>query len=131
MPRPRSSHPTELELQILRILWDRSPLPVRAIRAALAQGGRALAHTSVITTLGVMVRKEYLGRNKKGNAFLFWPAITREEVSDGMLSDIVHRVFDGSPTALMASLFNTSDVDSDEIEELRRLINRKAKEQSS
>ena len=130
MARPKSSHPTELELQILKILWDRSPLPVREIRLALADGGRELAHTSVITTLGVMVRKMYLGRTKQGNAFLFAPEITREEVSDGMLSDIVIRVFDGSPTALMASLFNTSDVDSNEIKELRRLINRKAKEQS-
>ncbi len=130
MARPKSPHPTELELQILKILWERSPLPVREIRLALADGGRESAHTSVITTLGVMVRKKYLRRTKQGNAFLFTPGITREEVSDGMLGDIVHRVFDGSPTALMASLFNTSDVDSDEIKELRRLINRKAKEQS-
>ena len=129
MARPKSSHPTELELLILKILWDRSPLPVREIRLALADRGRELAHTS-ITTLGVMVRKRYLRRAKQGNAYLFTPAITREKVSEGMLSDIVNRVFDGSPTALMASLFNTSDVDSREIKELRRLIDRKAKEQS-
>ena len=102
MARPKSPHPTELELQILKILWDRSPLPVREIRLALADGGRELAHTSVITTLGVMVRKKYLNQTKRGNAFLFTPKITREEVSGGMLGDIVSRVFDGSPTALMA-----------------------------
>lgn len=130
MARPKSSHPTELELLILKILWDRSPLPVREIRLELADRGRELAHTSVITTLGVMVRKRYLRRAKQGNAYLFTPAITREKVSEGMLSDIVNRVFDGSPTALMASLFNTSDLDRREIKELRRLIDRKAKEQS-
>lgn len=130
MARPISSHPTKLEFQILKVLWGRSPLPVRDIRLALADGGRELAHTSVITTLGIMVRKNYLRRTKQGNAYLFAPAITRKEVSGGMLGDIVNRVFDGSPTALMASLFDTSDVDSDEIQELRRLINRKAKEQS-
>ncbi len=73
MARPKSLHPTELELQILKVLWDRSPLPVREIRQALADGGRDLAHTSVITTLGVMVRKRYLRRTKQGNAFLFAP----------------------------------------------------------
>jgi predicted transcriptional regulator len=130
MARPKSSYPTELELQILKILWDRSPLPVREIRSALAEGGRELAHTSVITTLGIMVRKAYLGRSKQGNAFLFSPEISREAVSDGMLGDIVHRVFDDSPTALMASLFSTSDIDPEEIKQLRRLINRKAQEQS-
>jgi len=131
MARPKSPYPTELELQILKILWDRSPLPVREIRQALAADGRDLAHTSVITMLGVMVRKGYLRRTKQGNAFFFEPEITREEVSDGMLSDIVDRVFDGSPAALMASLFNASDVDSGELRELRRLINQKAEEQSS
>lgn len=130
MARPKSPHPTELELQILKVLWERSPLPVREVRVALADGGRELAHTSVITTLGVMVRKKYLRRTKRGNAYLFTPRITREEVSDGMLSDIVRRVFDGSTTALMASLFNASDVDRDEIRELRRLIDQKAEEQS-
>ena len=130
MARPKSSYPTELELQILKILWNDSPLSVREIRLVLAGGGRELAHTSVITTLGVMVRKRYLKRTKQGNAFFFAPEISRKEVSDGMLGDIVDRVFDGSPTALMASLFDASDIEPHEIKELRRLINRKAKEQS-
>ena len=61
MPRPASEHPTDLELQILKILWDReTSLTVREIRDALAQDGRDLAHTSVITTLGTMVEKGQL-----------------------------------------------------------------------
>jgi len=58
MTRPKSAHPTELELPILKILWQRLPQPVREIRQSLADGGRDLAHTSVITTLGVMVQKK-------------------------------------------------------------------------
>ena len=131
MARPKSSHPTELEWQILKVLWDRSPLPVREIRQALADGGRDLAHTSVITTLGVMVRKRYLRRTKEGNAFLFSPIVSRDDVSNGMIGDMVKRVFDGSPVALMASLFNASEIDRAELDDLRRLINRKAKEHSS
>lgn len=130
MARPKSSYPTELELQILKILWTRSPQPVREIRQSLADGGRDLAHTSVITTLGVMVEKRYLRRKRVANAFEFTPRVTREEISQKMLGDLCHRVFDGSPTALMASLFDSSKVDPDEIKELRRLINRKAKEDS-
>lgn len=130
MARPKSLYPTELELQILKVLWDRSPLPVREIRQTLANDGRDLAHTSVITTLGVMVRKRYLRRAKEGNAFLFSPRVSRDEVSNGMVGDMVNRVFDGSPAAMMASLFNASEIDRDELDELRRLINRKAKDQS-
>lgn len=130
MARPTSEHPTDLELQILKILWERSPLPVREIRMALGEAGRRLAHTSVITTLNIMVRKGSLRRKKEGNRFLFEPRVKREEISERMLDDLVHRVFDGSAAAVMLSLFQRSEVDSDELRELRRLVNRKMKERS-
>jgi BlaI family penicillinase repressor len=130
MARPASGHPTELELQILKILWHRSPLPVREVREGLANQGRAIAHTSVITTLNTMVGKRYLKRTKAGKAFLFVPRVSREQVSEGMLGDVVERVFDGSPSAVMVSLFHCAEIDEEELKELRRLINRKMKEQA-
>ncbi len=131
MPHPPSDYPTGLELQILKILWRDAPLSVREVRARLAEEeGRKIAHTSVITTLNIMVGKKYLRRSKQKNAYLFRSRVTREEVSEGMLSDLVGRVFDGSAASLMLSLFNCSEVDEDELKELRSLIRRKAKEQS-
>ncbi len=128
MARPRSEYPTELELQILKVLWQRSPLPVREVREALAEGGRDLAHTSVITTLNVMVRKKYLRRRMQGNACLFEPRVSREEASRRMLGDMVHRVFDGSAKAVLLGLFDCAELDASELRELRRLIDEKAKE---
>lgn len=130
MARPASEHPTELELLILKILWEQAPLPVRDIRAHLAEHGRKLAHTSVITTLNIMERKKYLKRSRQGTAFLFEPRVSREETSKGMLSDVVNRVFDGSPSATMLTLFNSADIDEGELKELRKLINRKLREKS-
>ncbi len=130
MARPASTHPTELELQILKVLWRDSPLPVREIRTALADDGRELAHTSVITTLNIMVRKKYLKRSRQGTAFLFAPLVSQNDVSATMLGDVVHRVFDGSPTATMLSLFDCACVDEDELKELRRMINRRLREHS-
>lgn len=129
MPSETVGQPTELELRILKVLWDEAPLPVRAIRKRLAEQGRDLAHTSVITTLNTMFDKLFLDREKQANAFLFSPRVTREEVSQRMLGDVVSRVFDGSAAAVMLSLFDCSDVDADEIKEMRRLFNRKVKEQ--
>jgi BlaI family transcriptional regulator, penicillinase repressor len=106
MVRPTSEHPTELELELLKILWRESPLAVRDVRAALAAAGRDLAHTSVITTLNVMVRKKYLRRSMQGNACLFAPRISRQDASRRMLGDIVNRVFDGSAKAVVLSLFD-------------------------
>ena len=128
MARKSSDQPTELELRILRILWDESPLPVREVRQRLADSGRDLAHTTVITTLNVMVDKGQLKRKKDGKAFLFSPKIAREKTSREMLGRLVDRVFDGSASAVMASLFDHNDPDTEELVELRRLLNKKLKE---
>ncbi len=130
MARPRSEHPTELELEILKVLWDDSPLPVREVRARLeAEADRPLAHSSVITMLNIMHRKGFLRRRKQGKAFLFSPKVKKENVTGGIMGDLLSRVFNGSPSELVLNLLETADLDSDELAELRKLITRKAREQ--
>lgn len=130
MPRPVSRYPTELELQILKILWRTSPLLAREVQSALKEDGRSLAKTSVITTLNTMFQKKYLTRKKQGNTYLFAPRITEEQVAGRVLDDVVDRVFDGSTAAVMLSLFDVRKIDKDELQELRTLIDRKLKEPS-
>jgi predicted transcriptional regulator len=129
MARPESKHPTELELEILKILWDESPLPVRDVRRQLDKAVRPLTHSSVITMLNIMYRKGFVSRRKEGKSFLFWPKLTREVVAGSILGDLVARVFNGSPTAMVLNLIETADLDSDELAELRKLIARKGREQ--
>ncbi len=131
MARPKLEHPTQLELQILKLLWQRSPLPVREVRQALIEAGRDVAHTSVITTLNAMTRKKYLRRSMQGNACMFAPRISRENVQGGMLSDMVNRVYDGSAKELVLGLFDCGELDAEDLKELRALINRKTKEQKN
>jgi BlaI family transcriptional regulator, penicillinase repressor len=127
--RPGSEYPTELELEILKVLWDESPLPVRDVRRRLEeQAKRPLTHSSVITMLNIMVRKGYLKRQKQGKAFFFSPRVERQRVSGGIVGDLLARLFNGSPAAMVLNLIETADLDHDEMGELRRLINRKAKE---
>ncbi len=131
MARPASRYPTELELEILKILWDRGPLPTRDVRVALAAGGtgRDLAHTSVVTILNIMVKKKYLRRTKCGAAYTFHPLVERDGISQTMLDDLVDRVFDGSAAHLMLNLLERTDLEAGEIRRLRELIRRKAKEE--
>lgn len=125
-----AAQPTPLELKILKILWEESPLLVRDIRDRLAQQGRDLAHTTVITTLNTMCDKKQLSRKKRGNALLFAPRVKQQTVTKSMLTDLVNRLFDGSASALALSLFDHSDLDAEEIRELRRLLNERAQEMS-
>jgi predicted transcriptional regulator len=128
MARPASKYPTELELQILKVLWDKSPLLARDVQCALATDGRELAKTSIITTLNTMVVKRYLSRTKQGNMYLFSPQISGSEVGDRVLGDVVDRVFDGSTSAVLLKLFDVKEIDVDELKELRRIIDRKLKD---
>ena len=128
MARPASRFPTELELQVLQLLWQLGESSVMSVRDALAeQCDRDIARTSVVTTLNVMTDKGLVHRRQEGRAYLFSYAVTQEETSQGMLGDLIDRVFDGSAEALLLNLLDSEHVDDDEHRALRRLINRKRK----
>ena len=125
MARPPSRYPTELELQVLQILWQAGESSVMDVRDALAkERDRDIARTSVVTTLNVMADKGLVHRRQLGRAYLFSYAVTQEEVSKGMLGDLLDRVFDGSAEALLLNLLDSEHVDDEEHRALRRLINR-------
>ena len=130
MTKKKPSHPSELELLILKVLWESSPQTAREIRDHLDRRGRDLAHTSVITTLQKMVRKEQLRQlaPASGKSLRFEPRVSESGVSGGMLGDFVDRVFDGSTEALMMSLFDVSDLDEEKLKRLRKLVNQKMRE---
>ena len=128
MARPASEHPTELELSILKVLWQEAPKTVDDVRGALAAAGRELTHSTVITIMNIMVRKGYLQRAKKGRAFEFTPVLEEKSVGQSMVQDLLNRVFDGSAHSLVLQLLETADVDSTELQAIRQLINRKVKE---
>lgn len=122
MARKKSKHPTELELEILKVLWEQSPLPVREVRVALEARGRQLAHTSLITTLNVMVEKGYASRQEAGRGYAFSPAVSRASVSKGMVGDLVDRVFEGSSKSLLLSLLDHQHLNASERREFTAAI---------
>ena len=129
MARPASIHPTDFELEILKVLWNDSPQTVRDIRERLAKKGRDNAHTSVITMLNIMVDKGYLDKKKNGKSYLFWPIVSQADVSQKMLGDMVSRVFGGSAKSLVLNLIDGEEIEEQELLELRKLINQKVREQ--
>lgn len=127
MARPPSKHPTELELEILKILWRDGPLSARAVRDLL-EPFRDLTYTSVITIMNIMVRKKYLRRSKADVGYLYKARITQASTTGGMLRDLVDRAFDGSVATLMVNLLESSEMNPAELAQLRELLERKTKE---
>jgi len=127
MARPTSRHPTELELEILKVLWRDGPAPVRQVRDAIA-GFRDLAATSVTTVMNIMVEKRYLARRKAGASFVYRARVTEKATTRRMLRDLLDRAFDGSAAAMMLGLVETADLDAREVGALRALLRRKSGE---
>jgi BlaI family transcriptional regulator, penicillinase repressor len=129
MARPASKYPTELELEILKVLWRDGPASVRQVRDAL-EPFRDLAYTSVMTVMNIMAEKGYVRRGKQGGGYVYRPRIKQESTVRGMLRDLVDRAFDGSAAALMVNLLETGDLDAEELRRLRELVNQKSEEQT-
>jgi predicted transcriptional regulator len=127
MPRPATGHPTELELEILKVLWQQQPLSGQEVRDALAPG-RDLTYSSVMSMLGIMEEKGYVRRRKSGGRFVYSPRITQAATGRRMLRDLVDRVYGGSALDVMVNLLETSQVDPEELKELRALIQRKSEQ---
>jgi len=124
MARRASQFPTELELEILKILWRQGEGSVRQVREQLS-GFRDLAHTSVMTMMGIMTVKGYLKRTKKSKGYIYKPRVSKEQTARKMLGDMVDRVFHGSTMAAMVHLLEIGDIDDKELTELQRLIRQK------
>jgi len=123
MARPTSKHPTELELEILKVLWREGPQPVARVREAIADF-RELAITSVTTVMNIMVRKGYLRKAKDGGSYVYTARVGEAATTRRMLKDVVERAFDGSAAAVVAGLLETADLDDGEIKRIRELLDR-------
>lgn len=119
--------PTELELEILKVVWQIQPADVRQVRDALAEV-RDLAYTTVMTMMSIMVDKGFLKRVKDGRKYIYQAVYHEQKASRNILRDIVDRVFGGSTTAVVQHLLESSEIDDDELKQIRSLINRKARE---
>ncbi len=123
MARRPSKHPTELELEILKVLWRHGPLSARKVRDALADF-RDLSYYSVMTIMNIMRRKNYLSRKKEGASYVYRPRVTERATTGRMLKDIIERAFDGSATAVMLHLLESSNLDEEEIGKIRAFLDR-------
>jgi predicted transcriptional regulator len=121
MARPKQTHPTSGELEVLKILWDRGPSTVREVMEVLNEV-RPRAYTSVMSLLNVMTEKGLLVREPQGRAFLYRPHRDRGRTLRRILGDLVGRAFEGSTSQLVAHLLDQTKPTDEELEEIRRAI---------
>jgi BlaI family penicillinase repressor len=121
MARPPSQHPTDGELEILRVLWDRGPSSLSEICEALRQS-REVATTTVATMLRLMLDKNLVRRKPVTRGHQWSAAVTQNATARSMVGKLVDGVFDGSASRLAVHLVEAGQLSPSELTELRKLI---------
>lgn len=116
-----SPKPSDLELQVLSVLWQSGPSTAREVRQAMPDGKRR-AYTTVLSVLQVMEKKGLVTHTSKGLAHVYRPAVTKRRVLRPLLRSLVTNVFGGSPALAMAHLLSETDVSDSELRQIRKLL---------
>ncbi len=114
--------PTEAELDILNVLWDRGPSTVREVHETLYRDEGA-GYTTALKLLQVMHAKGLVERDDSQRAHVYRPFASKESTQKRFLTDMVQRVFDGSPSQLVLhALGNNPRASRQELAEIRALL---------
>jgi predicted transcriptional regulator len=115
----------DLQLAIMRVLWNEGEATVASVHEALL-AERGLAHTTIATMLSKMERKGVVRHRTEGRQFVYRARVSEEEVHRSMVSELTERLFEGRAAALVSHLLTEQEIDAGELAELKRLIEARA-----
>ena len=92
--------PTDAELAILSVLWDRGPSTVREVHEAL-QASQRSGYTTVLKLLQIMTEKGLVTRDESQRAHVYGPRMSEQRTQRQLLGDLVDRAFGGSSAKLV------------------------------
>ena len=118
---PEPPPPTEAELDVLRVLWDRGPSTVREVFEAIARD-KGVVYTTVLKQMQVMHQKGLLARSERFRSHVYEPAVERAATQQQLASSILQRAFGGSARSLLQSALAGRKVKPAELDEIRQLL---------
>jgi predicted transcriptional regulator len=117
----RLSKPTDAELAILRVLWERGPSTVRQVHEALA-GTRETGYTTTLKLMQIMADKGLVKRNEAARTHVYSAIAGEAQTQQQLLRDLADRAFGGSAAALVLRALSAEDTSESELREIRKLI---------
>jgi BlaI family penicillinase repressor len=113
--------PTTAELEILHVLWNRGPSTVREVLDALNEK-KDMGYTGVLKLLQIMTAKGTVRRDESQRAHIYEACRPADQTKRQLAADMLQRVFEGSASQLMMHALAGHRTSSEEIEELRRIL---------
>ncbi len=110
-----------VQLRIMKVLWREGLATAREITDALS-GESDIAHSTVQTLLRKLEAKGAVGHEAQDRTFVFRALVTEEAVTHSATHDLVARLFDGSPSGLVAHLVKNERLSSEELDRIRKVV---------
>jgi BlaI family penicillinase repressor len=121
MRKPKLHRLGDLQLRIMKVLWERREATVAGVFSALGSKAR-LAYTTIATMLRKMEERGLVAHRCAGRTFVYRAAVAADEVSRGMADHLVDRLFEGSLADMVSHLLTTHEISRAELVQLERLI---------
>jgi BlaI family penicillinase repressor len=116
--------PTESELELLGILWERGPVTVRELFESVNEG-RPVVYTGVLKLLQIMAEKGLVERDERERAHLYRAAVSQADTERRLLRELSERFFAGSAAQLALRALQIEKASDEELEAIRRLIEKR------
>ena len=115
--------PTDAELEILNVLWQRGAATVREVHDELS-ARKATLYTTVLKTLQIMTEKGLVERDESQRAHLYRARLAQDETQRQLLNHLLARAFDGSATKLVMQALSAKEASAEELMEIRLMLDR-------
>lgn len=122
----KTVQPSDLELQVLSVLWDRGPSTVRQVLEAMPDQ-KQRAYTTVLSIMQVMEKKGLLEHHREGQSYVYHAKAQRQQVLKPLMRDLLRNVFGGKASAALQYLLAAAEVDDEEMRQIRQLIDQSAR----
>ena len=129
MSRPKSTKPTDAELSILKVLWQRGPSSVRDVQEAL-NATRRTGYTTALKLLQIMTEKGLVSRDESNRAHIYRPCSSEEETQKQLVGDLLDRAFGGSAMKLVLHSLTSQQATPQDIQQIREMLTKLEQEQA-
>jgi BlaI family penicillinase repressor len=117
----------DLQRAVMEVLWERGEASVHEVRDHLGRR-KTLAYTTILTTLQKLEKAGWLGHRAEGKSYVYFPVRSRDEAGAGSVRRFVKQVFGGDAVALFQHLIRESDLNEEDLQEVRGMIEEKRRE---
>lgn len=113
--------PTESELEILQILWEKQPSTVRDVHEELSKT-KVSGYTTTLKLLQIMYEKKLVTRDDSAKTHIYQAAISRQKTQKQFLDKMINGLFSGSSTQLVLQALGNQQASKDELDEIQKYL---------